>query len=175
MLDRISAPTLLIQGTQDSLFGLGQADANARGIAANGTPVSVVWYDGGHDASASDGDTADLRDLVAGWFDVHLRGTGEDRGTAFTFPVPAGVGAATGRVQGGTKTETAPAYPGLDGDPVTRTDLPLSRPHLPGGHPAGRQPRGDHHGARPRRGHRGPGRDDGGDPRPVRRLRLASR
>ena len=31
VLDRIEAPTLLIQGTQDSLFGLGQADANARG------------------------------------------------------------------------------------------------------------------------------------------------
>ena len=35
------APTLLVQGTQDSLFGLGQADANARGIAAAGTPVKV--------------------------------------------------------------------------------------------------------------------------------------
>ncbi|WP_324275907.1 hypothetical protein [Blastococcus brunescens] len=31
VLDRIEAPTLLLQGTQDSLFGLGQADANARG------------------------------------------------------------------------------------------------------------------------------------------------
>ena len=41
VLDRITAPTLLVQGTQDSLFGLGQADANARGIAANGTPVKV--------------------------------------------------------------------------------------------------------------------------------------
>jgi ABC-2 type transport system ATP-binding protein len=141
VLDRITAPTLLVQGTQDSLFGLGQADANARGIAANGTPVSVVWYDGGHDASASEGDTADLRDLIAGWFDVHLRGTGEDRGTEFTFPVPTGVGAATGSVQGGSQTETAAAYPGLSGDPVARTDVPLSGTTFPvvtppGGNPA---------------------------------------
>ena len=50
VLDRIDAPTLLVQGTQDSLFGLGQADANARGIAANGTPVKVVWFAGGHDS-----------------------------------------------------------------------------------------------------------------------------
>src|SRR3954468_20995990 len=58
VLDRIDAPTLLVQGTQDSLFGLGQADANARGIAANGTPVKVVWYTGGHDAGASSAVTA---------------------------------------------------------------------------------------------------------------------
>src|SRR5205085_10413019 len=68
VLDRIAAPTLLIQGTQDSLFGLGQADANARGIAANGTPVKVDWYQGGHDTTASDAVTAQLRDQVAGWF-----------------------------------------------------------------------------------------------------------
>jgi ABC-2 type transport system ATP-binding protein len=51
VLDRIHTPTLLVQGTQDSLFGLGQADANARGIAATGTPVKVIWYAGGHDAA----------------------------------------------------------------------------------------------------------------------------
>ena len=62
VLDRIEAPTLLVQGTQDSLFGLGQADANARGIAANGTPVKVVWYAGGHDSSASDRVIENLRD-----------------------------------------------------------------------------------------------------------------
>ncbi|WP_243469639.1 alpha/beta fold hydrolase [Klenkia marina] len=142
VLDRITAPTLIVQGTQDSLFGLGQADANARGIAAVGTPVKVVWYDGGHDASASEADTADLRDLVAGWFDFHLRGEGADPGTGFTFPVPTGVSAAAGSVRGGGQTETVDAYPGLEGaDPVTRTDVPLSGTTFPvvtppGGNPA---------------------------------------
>ncbi|GHE12315.1 alpha/beta fold hydrolase [Klenkia taihuensis] len=141
VLDRITAPTLLLQGTQDSLFGLGQADANARGIAANGTPVKVVWYDGGHDASASERDTEDLRGLVAGWFDFHLRGQGTDPGTGFTFPVPTGVGAAVGSVQGGNQSETASAYPGLTGDAVQRTDVPLSGTTFPvvtppGGNPA---------------------------------------
>ena len=86
VLDRIDAPTLLIQGTQDSLFGLGQADANARGIAANGTPVKVVWYAGGHDAAASDRVAADLRDQVAGWFDFHLRGRGRGPGHRLRVP-----------------------------------------------------------------------------------------
>ena len=44
--DRITAPTLLVQGEQDTLFGLDQADANARQIAAHGTPVKVTWYRG---------------------------------------------------------------------------------------------------------------------------------
>ena len=47
--DRITAPTLLVQGEQDTLFGLDQADANARQIAATGAPVKVVWFAGGHD------------------------------------------------------------------------------------------------------------------------------
>ncbi len=142
VLDRITAPTLLVQGTQDSLFGLGQADANARGISANGTPVKVVWYDGGHDESASAGTTADLRDLVAGWFDFHLRGQGPDPGTGFSFPVPTGVGAAVGSVQGGSQTEEAAAYPGIGGaEPAERVDVPLSGTVFPvvtppGGNPA---------------------------------------
>ena len=46
---KITAPTLLSQGEQDSLFPLTEADANARQIAANGTTVRVVWRAGGHD------------------------------------------------------------------------------------------------------------------------------
>ena len=127
VLDRIHAPTLLVQGTQDSLFGLGQADANARGIAANGTPVKVVWYAGGHDAQASDQVTADLREQVAAWFDFHLRGTGADPGTGFQFPAPTGLGGSLGTVQGGTQTDRAEHYPGLDGaKPVERTSVAVT-------------------------------------------------
>ncbi|TFV90612.1 alpha/beta fold hydrolase [Blastococcus sp. CT_GayMR16] len=143
VLDRIEAPTLLIQGTQDSLFGLGQADANARGIAANGTAVKVVWYSGGHDSQASEGVTADLRDQVAGWFDFHLRGQGGDPGTGFQYPAPTGLGstAGVGRVQGGNQTVVADAYPGLDGgEPAERADVPLSGRTQPIVTPAGGTP-----------------------------------
>lgn len=142
MLDRITAPTLLVQGTQDSLFGLGEADANARGIAANGTPVSVVWYSGGHDTSASDRVTADLRDRVAGWFDVHLRGqdpaAGQDAG--FSYPAPTAVGGGV-RVQGGSRTVDAAAYPGLPGDePAQRGTVSVRGPAQPVVTPAGGSP-----------------------------------
>jgi ABC-2 type transport system ATP-binding protein len=140
VLDRITAPTLLVQGTQDSLFGLGEADANARGIAATGTPVQVVWYAGGHDSSASDRVTAELRDRVAGWFDQHLRGAGTGAGAAFSYPAPTGLGSGVGTVQGGVQTEQAAAYPGLDGDPVQRTDVPVTGPVQPVVTPAGGSP-----------------------------------
>jgi ABC-2 type transport system ATP-binding protein len=126
VLDRITAPTLLVQGTQDSLFGLGQADANARGIAANGTPVTVVWYAGGHDSSASARVTAHLRDTVAAWFDWYLRPTGDpdrgtDPGTGFEYPSPTGLGGTGGGfVQGGSQSVVAAAYPGLAGDDAAR-------------------------------------------------------
>jgi ABC-2 type transport system ATP-binding protein len=62
VLDRITAPTLLVQGEADSLFPLSEGDANARGIAARGTAVKVVWYGGGHDGGLDETDR--LRSLV---------------------------------------------------------------------------------------------------------------
>ncbi len=146
VLDRIEAPTLLVQGTQDSLFGLGHADANARGIAADGTPVKVVWYAGGHDIQASERTTEELREQVAGWFDWHLRDEGDpargaDPGTGFQFPAPAGVAAGTGSVRGGTPTVTAPAYPGLAGtEPAERSAIAVDGPLQPVVTPAGGTP-----------------------------------
>ncbi|WP_233491109.1 alpha/beta fold hydrolase [Blastococcus sp. TBT05-19] len=141
VLDRIEAPTLLIQGTRDSLFGLGQADANARGIAANGTPVKVVWYEGGHDSQASDDQTEALREQVAAWFDWHLRGEGEDPGTGFEYPAPTGIGSTLGRVQGGSRTIVADGYPGLDGEqPATRREVRIEGPLQPVVNPAGGTP-----------------------------------
>jgi ABC-2 type transport system ATP-binding protein len=140
VLGRISAPTLLVQGTQDSLFGLGQADANARGIAAAGTPVKVLWYAGGHDAQADDLVVDDLRERIAAWFDFHLRGTGEDPGTGFEFPAPTGL-AGAGNVQGGTRSVSADRYPGLDGtDAVDRTTFAVRGAMQPVVTPAGGTP-----------------------------------
>jgi ABC-2 type transport system ATP-binding protein len=142
VLDRIDAPTLLIQGTQDSLFGLGQADANARGIAARATPVKVLWYAGGHDSSASERTTEGLREQVATWFDFHLRGQGSDPGTGFEFPAPTGLGGnGVGSVQGGSQSVVADSYPGLDGaDPAVRRTVGVSGPLQPVVTPAGGTP-----------------------------------
>ncbi|MFG1638068.1 alpha/beta fold hydrolase [Pseudonocardia alni] len=143
--DRITAPTLLVQGEQDTLFGLDQADANARQIAANGTPVSVLWFAGGHDGG---GPGSEVRARIADWFDQHLRGLPAAQGTTgglaeapFAYQVRSTV-----RTRGDTptgRTVLAGAYPGLTAGsgPAPTTALPLDGGeqtvvHPPGGNPS---------------------------------------
>ena len=64
------APTLLIQGENDSLFGLDQADANYQAIRRNGAPVDMVWFAGGHDGGNQE--TARVESLTAQWLDRWL-------------------------------------------------------------------------------------------------------
>ncbi|OLR94586.1 alpha/beta fold hydrolase [Actinokineospora bangkokensis] len=132
----ITQPTMLVQGEQDTLFGLDQADANARQISAAGAPVKVVWYTGGHDGGSPG---PQLRAQIADWFDFHLRGQGSDPGTGFEYAVTGAL-----RAQGApsVRTVTAGAYPGLGGAaPTTREQLPLTGEQQvvvnpPGGNPA---------------------------------------
>ncbi|HEX4357626.1 MAG TPA: alpha/beta fold hydrolase [Pseudonocardia sp.] len=123
---RITAPTLLIQGETDTLFGLDQADATARQIAAGGGTVSVIWYSGGHDGGAP-GPT--VRARVAAWFDRYL-GTPPGVSPAADDDVPP-VGGLEYAVQGGVRggrgtptvrTVTAERYPGLTGAPAVQFD-----------------------------------------------------
>src|SRR5262249_19448247 len=48
LVSDITVPTLLIQGTVDDLFPLQQAVTNAQLLAANGVPVKMIWFCGGH-------------------------------------------------------------------------------------------------------------------------------
>ena len=50
---KITAPTLLIQGTVDTLFTLQEADENAMALIGNHVPTKVVWFCGGHGACVS--------------------------------------------------------------------------------------------------------------------------
>jgi ABC-2 type transport system ATP-binding protein len=117
VLDRITAPTLLLQGEADSLFPLSEADANARGIAAHGTPVRVAWFTGGHDGGAGPRTDRDrLRYLTAQWLGYYLKGEGERPATSFTWSRIAGFDAlARGLVSNGY---SAGEYPGLGGASV---------------------------------------------------------
>jgi len=132
----ITKPTLLVQGEQDTLFGLDQSDATARQIAAAGGKVRVVWYMGGHDGGRP-GRT--LRGDIADWFTFHLMGQGADPGAGFEYAVQGAL-----RAQGSpsVRTVSAPAYPGLRDTAATeRREIPLEgRPQTiinpPGGNPA---------------------------------------
>lgn len=106
----ITAPTLLVQGSQDTLFGLDQADATARQIAAAGGNVTVRWFDGGHDAGGTD-DTSDR--AIADFFDTTLRDTDTETDTGTEPFVYSTQRAADERGGDRDRRMTAPAYPGL--------------------------------------------------------------
>ncbi|GFJ90965.1 hypothetical protein Prum_046070 [Phytohabitans rumicis] len=138
VLDRIKAPALLIQGEADTLFPLSEADANARGIAAGGTPVRVAWFTGGHDGG--DGPQTDrdrVRYLTAQWLDHYVKGAGDAPSNSFTWSRVAGFDAMDrGLVTNGFSVDT---YPGLTGTALSQVALtgptqPIANP--PGGNPA---------------------------------------
>ncbi|MFG2055483.1 alpha/beta fold hydrolase [Micromonospora sp. NPDC048930] len=138
VLDRITAPTLLVQGEADTLFPLTEADANARGIAAAGTPVRVAWFTGGHDGG--EGPTSDsdrVKFLTAQWLDHYVKGEGALPGQGFTFSRIAGFDALDrGLVATGYRITD---YPGVTGQ--ARRDVTLTGPaqtiaNPPNGNPA---------------------------------------
>ncbi|MGW2780664.1 alpha/beta fold hydrolase [Streptomyces populi] len=109
--DRIKVPTLITQGQSDSLFTLGQADATARAVKANGAPVDVDWIAGGHDGGDLEADRVTSR--VVSWFDRYLK---DDRsaatGPAFRVTRSGGVDSTDGAaLLRGASSDT---YPGLD-------------------------------------------------------------
>ncbi|MFG2132322.1 alpha/beta fold hydrolase [Streptomyces sp. NPDC048751] len=109
--DRIKVPTLLMQGQTDSLFPLGQADAAAKAIRANGAPVDVDWIAGGHDGGDMEADRVQAR--VTAWFDRYLKDDkGADTGPAFRITRTGGVDSTDGQAQ--TRGASDDTYPGLE-------------------------------------------------------------
>jgi ABC-2 type transport system ATP-binding protein len=116
MAGRMRAPTLLIQGENDSLFGLDQADANYRALRRNGAPVNMVWFAGGHDGG--DQETARVESLTTQWLRRWLEpghppasaGTGQ---AAFAVTRVLGYDPSTDQASLGIAT--ASGYPGLAG------------------------------------------------------------
>jgi len=74
VLDRIRAPTLLVQGKDDTLFPLSESLASAKALQRQGTPTALAWLDGGHDRPFDTAQTQRIRDLTASWLDRYLRG-----------------------------------------------------------------------------------------------------
>ncbi|SCF35971.1 alpha/beta fold hydrolase [Micromonospora mirobrigensis] len=136
-LDRIKSPTLLVQGEADTLFPLTEADANARGIAANGTPVRVAWFTGGHDGGEGPKTDSDrVKFLTAQWLDHYVKGEGAAPGDDFTFSRIAGFDALDrGLVATGYRTTD---YPGVAG--TGRREVTVSGPAQPVANPPNGNP-----------------------------------
>ena len=75
LVGQIRAPTLLMQGTPDTLFGLDQAVATYTALRANDVPVKMLWYCGGHGTCATPaGDPDVLRLAGLAWLRRWLKG-----------------------------------------------------------------------------------------------------
>ena len=126
LVGQITAPTLLIQGTVDTLFTLAEADANAKALIAAGVPTKVVWYCGGHGACISTrNDGVMVKQATMDWLDRYVKGdltvdTGpqfewvDQHGTQFssnTYPVPQGKLIVASSTKGGV----LPLFPLIGG------------------------------------------------------------
>ena len=89
LLAGLRAPTLLVQGMRDTLFGLEHADATARVLQAQRTPVAVRWIDGGHDglSTTAEADEAALKAFLFGTLNSRL-GIKGVAGFVYAGPVP---------------------------------------------------------------------------------------
>ena len=77
----ITAPALIIQGQDDTLFNLRESVRNLELIAANDVPTKLLWFNGGHSGQGAEGETVNGRDPVdvvntriLAWFERYLRG-----------------------------------------------------------------------------------------------------
>ncbi|MFD3973163.1 CocE/NonD family hydrolase [Streptomyces cyaneofuscatus] len=94
-LDRVKAPTLIIQGQADSLFNLNEATATYKTLKAQGTTAKMIWQSWGHsgglvpgelDLSEGDLETSYVGRRVLAWFDRYLqKKTDTDTGPAFSY------------------------------------------------------------------------------------------
>ena len=139
LVSQITAPTLLFQGTVDTLFPLAEADLNATDLIAAGVPTKVVWFCGGHGVCTNnvfdptDGEV--IKQETLAWLAHYVMGntavsTGpqfqwvDQRGQYYSsnvYPVPTG----TPIVTTSSTTSTLPIVPLLGGSGPLLGVLPI--------------------------------------------------
>lgn len=99
-LDKVTVPTFLIQGENDTLFNLQEAVATYRGLKQRGVPVTMAWQSWGHSGGANGASGAAPGELdlsgehiedtylglrIKNWFDHHLKGSSVGTGPEFAY------------------------------------------------------------------------------------------
>jgi ABC-2 type transport system ATP-binding protein len=136
ILPAIKSPTLIIQGEDDTLFTLDQADANLRGLPAE-TTARMKWVAGGHDAELS---VDALIDDLEAWFGRYLKRDGSAGDTSFSVLVPETSLLGEDRGTRDPETFLVQPYPGRESElAIQRVALTGERQNIlapPGGAPA---------------------------------------
>lgn len=93
-MDKITIPTLLIQGQTDTLFNLNEAIATYESLQAQGTPTKMIWFNGGHSGPAAPGelgfdtghdDQLHVTNRINDWMDHYLKGAPTSTGPEFSY------------------------------------------------------------------------------------------
>lgn len=81
LVSEITAPTLIVHGTADTLFTPTEAVANYAAPLDAGTTVAMLWGCGGHGICLTPGEDRDLLDERSiAWLDKYLKGSDVDTG-----------------------------------------------------------------------------------------------
>jgi ABC-2 type transport system ATP-binding protein len=116
LLSQIHVPTLLMQGTDDTLFTLHESIENYKALKANGVPVQMLWFCGGltggpvaHGVCNTPVGPDPALDVnyALRWLDHYIKGTAGSVGPKFSWISDAGV------------LRGASDYPVDQGTPVT--------------------------------------------------------
>ncbi|MCT4353141.1 CocE/NonD family hydrolase [Streptomyces sp. Je 1-79] len=94
-LDRVKAPTLVVQGQSDSLFNLNEAQNTYERLEARGVETKMIWQSWGHSGGQAPGEldlgqgnleTSYVGRRVLAWFDRYLRhDRSTDTGAEFAY------------------------------------------------------------------------------------------
>lgn len=86
-------PTLILEGTADTLFTLHEAIENYTALRAGGVPVKMVWFCGGHGVCTTNpGDTTVVERSVVAWLKRYLHDDASvDTGPGFRWISDDGV------------------------------------------------------------------------------------
>jgi ABC-2 type transport system ATP-binding protein len=154
---RIDAPTLIIQGTVDTLFPLNDGFENYRNLVGAGTPVKLMTYCSGHTlgcdypggASGDPKDSSEARPVferrILAWIDRYVRNKRVDTGApvewqaqdgfyygAPSYPLPETRMGRRGRLKTSRSSDrgrpAATGSPMVDPRRIRRSESPLTGP-----------------------------------------------
>ncbi len=109
LVSRVRVPTLILQGTADTLFTLSESMRNEAILRRNGVPHKVVWFCGGHGTCLTGtGPAGRLEKATVAWLLRHLAG---DRSV--------GTGPAFEWLADDAKWRSASSFPPRAGGPLT--------------------------------------------------------
>lgn len=75
VLAQVRVPTLIVQGTVDTLFTPTEGDQNFTQLAQNDIPLAMIWFCGGHGACLNKADPAAyVSTAILGWLDRYVKG-----------------------------------------------------------------------------------------------------